>query len=108
MYIHVVNSFFPPSPPHDSYVDHDIPGFSCDDVRRRGGGRNIHVWSVVGLNPTRGSTFVFGKVTALGVLCCFALLFLWLLSFFLPSSSSLIKTCIQDAFQDAHKRGEKV
>ena len=25
--------------------------------------------------PTRGSSFFFGKVTALGVLCCFALLF---------------------------------
>ena len=33
------------------------------------------VWSVVGWSPTRGSSFFFGKVTALGVLCCFALLF---------------------------------
>ena len=33
------------------------------------------VWSVVGLSPTRGSSFFLGKVTALGVLCCFALLF---------------------------------
>ena len=35
----------------------------------------IHVQSVVGFNPTRGSSFFFGKVTALGVLCCFAMLF---------------------------------
>ena len=27
------------------------------------------------VHPTRGSLFFFGKVTALGVLCCFALLF---------------------------------
>ena len=31
--------------------------------------------SVVGSNPTRGSSFFFGKLTGLGVLCCFALLF---------------------------------
>ena len=36
--------------------------------------RHVHV-SVVGSSPTRGSSFFFGKVTALGVLCCFALLF---------------------------------
>ena len=43
---------------------------------------NVHVH---GSNPTRGSSF-FRKVTALGVLCCFALLFVWpclLLSSFL-------------------------
>ena len=28
---------------------------------------------VVGSSPTRGSSFFLGKVTALGVLCCFAL-----------------------------------
>ena len=42
--------------------------------------------SVVGSNPTQGSSFFFEKVTALGVLCCFALLFVWpclLISFFL-------------------------
>ena len=44
-------------------------------------GKHVHastlsrVWCVVGSNPTRGSSFFFGKVTALGVLCCFALLF---------------------------------
>ena len=31
---------------------------------------HVHVSS-----PTRGSSFFLGKVTALGVLCCFALLF---------------------------------
>ena len=29
----------------------------------------------MGSSPTRGSSFFLGKVTALGVLCCFALLF---------------------------------
>ena len=46
------------------------------------------VQSVVGSSPTRGSSFFLGKVTALGVLCCFALLFVCstlLASFFLPS-----------------------
>ena len=33
------------------------------------------VSSVVGSSPTRGSSFFLGKMTALGVLCCFALLF---------------------------------
>ena len=45
--------------------------------------------------PTRGSSFFLGKVTALGVLCCFALLVVYLTllaSFFFPSAS-LIKTC---------------
>ena len=44
----------------------------------------------MGSSPTRGSSFFLGKVTALGVLCCLALLFV---CFFLPSFSSLIKTC---------------
>ena len=35
----------------------------------------FRVKCVVGLSPTRGSSFLLGKVTALGVLCCFALLF---------------------------------
>ena len=33
------------------------------------------VCCIVGSNPTRGSSFLCGKVTALGVLCYFALLF---------------------------------
>ena len=40
----------------------------------------------MGSSPTRGSSFLLGKVTALGVLCCFALLFVspcLLLPFFL-------------------------
>ena len=37
----------------------------------------------MGLNPTRGSSFFFGKVAALGVLSCFALY--GLACFFLPS-----------------------
>ena len=46
----------------------------------------------MGLSPTRGSSFFFGEVTALGVLCCFALFVcpcLLLSSFLL-----LIKTCV--------------
>ena len=48
------------------------------------------VESVVGLSPTRGSSFFLGKVTALGVLCCFALFvcLTLLASFFLPSHLS--------------------
>ena len=43
----------------------------------------------------RGSSFFLGKVTALGVLCCFALFVCLfdLACFFLSSFSSLIKTC---------------
>ena len=54
------------------------------------------VSSVVGSSPTRGSSFFSGKVTTLGVLCCFALFvcLTLLASFFLPSFSSLIKTYI--------------
>ena len=38
---------------------------------------HVHVsacleYSVVGPSPTRGSSFFLGKVTTLGVLCCFA------------------------------------
>ena len=37
-------------------------------------GLDVHVHvRVVGSSPTRGSSFFLGKVTALGVLCCFAL-----------------------------------
>ena len=45
---------------------------------------------VVGSSPTRGSSFFLGKVTALGVLCCFALFvcLTLLASFFLPSHLS--------------------
>ena len=49
----------------------------------------------MGSSPTGGSSFFLGKVTALGVLCCFALLFVLpclLFSSFLLSS--LIKTCM--------------
>ena len=44
----------------------------------------------VGSSPTRGSSFFLGKVTALGVLCCFALFvcLTLLASFFLPSHLS--------------------
>ena len=49
----------------------------------------MHV-HVVGSSPTRGSSFFLGKVTALGVLCCFALFvcLILLASFFLPSHLS--------------------
>ena len=51
---------------------------------------HVHVWSVVGSSPTRGSSFFLGKVTALGVLCCSALFvcLTLLASFFLPSHLS--------------------
>ena len=47
------------------------------------------LFSVVS-SPTRGSSFFLGKVTALGVLCCFALFvcLTLLASFFLPSHLS--------------------
>ena len=61
----------------------------------------IYTYSIL---PTRGSSFFFGQVTALGVLCCFALYDLSsassynvhvclfdLACFFLSSFSSLIK-----------------
>ena len=52
--------------------------------------RNSATFSVVGSSPTRGSSFFLGKVTALGVLCCFALFvcLTLLASFFLPSHLS--------------------
>ena len=48
------------------------------------------VLSVVGSSSTRGSSFFIGKVTALGVLCCFAkfVCLTLLASFFLPSHLS--------------------
>ena len=44
----------------------------------------------MGSSPTRGSSFFLGKVTALGVLCCFTLFvcLTLLASFFLPSHLS--------------------
>ena len=47
----------------------------------------------MGSSPTRGSSFFLGKVTALGVLCCFALFvcLTLLASFFLLISH--LKTC---------------
>ena len=46
----------------------------------------------MGSSPTRGSSFFLGKVTALGVLCCFALFvcLILLASFFLPSHVSVM------------------
>ena len=52
---------------------------------------SIHV--VVGSSPTQCSSFFLGKVTTLGVLCCFTLLFVCLFDlacFFLSSFSSFI------------------
>ena len=48
------------------------------------------VYNVVGSSPTRGGSFFLGKVTALGVLCCFALFvcLTLLASFFLLSHLS--------------------
>ena len=57
----------------------------------------VHVWSIEcrGFESHRGSSFFLGKVTALVVLCCFALFvcLTLLASFFLPSHPSL-KTCL--------------
>ena len=58
---------------------------------------------VVGSSPTQGSSFFLGKVTALGVLCCFALFvcLTLLASFFLPSHLSLkhVRTiCVAASF----------
>ena len=52
----------------------------------------VHVH--VGSSPTRGSSFFLGKVTALSVLCCFALFvcLTLLASFFLPSHLSFKNT----------------
>ena len=35
----------------------------------------MYMYSVVDSSPTRGPSFFLGEVTALGVLCCFALSF---------------------------------
>ena len=48
----------------------------CSELHDNSGTQVLHVVeSVVGSSRTRGSSFFLGKVTALGVLCCFALLF---------------------------------
>ena len=54
---------------------------------------------VVGSSPTRSSSFFLGKVTALGVLCCFALFvcLTLLVSFFLPSHLSFKNMYIHNA-----------
>ena len=55
----------------------------------------LYMYSVVGSSPTRGSSFLLGKVTALGVLCCFALFICLfdLACFFLLSHLSLKHVC---------------
>ena len=52
----------------------------------------------MGSSPTRGSSFFLGKLTALGVLCCFALFvcLTLLASFFLPSHLSFKNIYIHD------------
>ena len=48
-----------------------------------------YIYMYMGSSPTRGSSFFLGKVTALGVLCCFALFIcLTLLASFFPSHLS--------------------
>ena len=49
----------------------------CMSAHLRETGDQVYIYT------TRGSSFFFGNVTALGVLCCFALLFVWLLSSYL-------------------------
>ena len=52
--------------------------------------------------PTRGSSFFLGNVTALGVLCCFALFvcLTLLASFFLPSHLSFKNMYIHACFNE--------
>ena len=52
---------------------------------------HTYVYIIIYMSPTRGSYFFLEKVTALGVLCCFALFvcLTLLASFFLPSHLSL-------------------
>ena len=54
-------------------------------------------------SPTRGSSFFLGKVTALGVLCCFALFvcLTLLASFFLPSHLSFKNMYMYDIVHDS-------
>ena len=70
---------------------------SLKNVKRREAPHNIYntkrsymYMGVVGSSPTRGSSFFLGKVTALGVLCCFAL-FVCLFGLACYFLSSLIK-----------------
>ena len=57
---------------------------------------------VVGSSPTWGSSFFLGKVTALGVLCCFALFVCLfdLASFFLPSHLPFKNMYIYNTYQE--------
>ena len=55
----------------------------------------------MGSSPTRGSSFSLGKVTALGVLCCFALIVVCLTllaSFFLPSLTCVYNYIYYNAY----------
>ena len=72
--------------------------YMCNHAVSAYSGKSVHIMSsalsrvqsVMGSNPTRGSTFFFGKVTdCLGcaVLLCFIFCMTLLASFFLPSSS---------------------
>ena len=68
---------------------------------------HVHVYvhvDVVGSSPTRGSSFFIGKVTALGVLCCFALFvcLTLLASFFLPSHLSFKNMYMYMHITDLH------
>ena len=59
--------------------------------------KNMYICEcVVGSSPTRGSSFFSGKVTALGVLYCFALFvcLILLASFFIPSSYVCVYVCM--------------
>ena len=60
----------------------------------------------MGSSPTRGSSFFLAKVTALGVLCCFALFvcLTLLASFFLPSRLSLKHVCSYLGLDNTHIR----
>ena len=49
--------------------------YTKGEIKRRWRIKEIHLHVHLGSSPTRGSSFYFGKVTALGVLCCFAMLF---------------------------------
>ena len=69
-----------------------------------------YMYSVVGSSPTRGSSFFIEKVTALGVLCCFALFvcLTLLASFFLPSHLSF-KNMYMYSYKCSYKmKGTKV
>ena len=87
-YAHVFPcTYVPPkifNPPPHAVLKAGHPGVPCYNMSVR-----------ACICPTQGSSFFLGKVTALGVLCCFALFVCLnlLASFFLPSHLSL-KTCI--------------